>query len=145
MNPLTTLSTIMGNGSGGFGGLSLVQLGNTSTGVSSPPLALCAQQDISGTLTPECWYFQVGGGNGTNVPDVFTLARTSTQTNVTFQLPYAINLVAGSSTTGGQMTIGAPPSNVQDLSGIPITLVGGFSTYAIAAAKGAPLQIFPGS
>lgn len=36
-NPLTTLSTIMGNGSGGFGGLSLVQLGNTSTGVSSPP------------------------------------------------------------------------------------------------------------
>jgi len=59
-NPLATLTSIMGNGSGGFGGLSLVQLGNTSTGVSSPPLALCAQQDISGTLTPECWYFQVG-------------------------------------------------------------------------------------
>ena len=128
----------------GFGGLSLVQLGTTSTGVSSPFLSLCAQQEISSVLTPECWSFQVSGGNGNNVPDLFALTRTSNQPNVTFQLPYAINLVAGIPTTGGQMTIGAPPSSVADLSKIPITLVGGFTSSISASAIAAPLQLFPG-
>jgi hypothetical protein len=129
----------------GFGGLSLLQLdkvmGDTA-GVASPFLSLCAQQVINSSTTPECWYFQVNGGNGNNVPDVLILNRTSTQSNVTLQVPAALNFAAGDSMNGGQLTVGSVPSSAASLLNKPVTIIGGFtsSTSGIAGS----LQLFPG-
>jgi hypothetical protein len=144
-NIFTTLAGITNVNGPGYGGLSLVQLGTQSgAGVNSPFLSLCAQQLKSNVSTPECWSFQVQGGNASDVTDVFILSRTNTFPNVTLQLPDQLNLVAGFPTTGGQLTIGAPPTNFADISAKPITLIGGFTSDGTSGAHAAPLQLFPG-
>jgi hypothetical protein len=143
-NIFTTISGITGTG---FGGLSLAQLGtSTTTGVSSPFLSLCAQQVFSSTPTPECWSFQVLGGASPNTQDILQLSHTSPQTNLTLQVPNALNFAAGDSAHGGQLTIsGVPTISNPDLSKYPITIVGGFTGDNLSStANAAVLQLFPG-
>lgn len=127
----------------GQGGITLLQTGAATSGSSggqnSPMLSLCAQQWTTGPgSNPQCWNFQVlGGGNSDGSPnpqDIIQLTRTTTNAtnNTTFLVPSALNIASGSITSGtnhsGQMTIGAFPSNDNDISSAYVTIVGGFTT-----------------
>ena len=133
-NPLTTLGGIMQTG---FGGLSLVQLGSsTSTGQGSPFFSMCAQQLISGSTTPQCWSWQV---LGSGTVDILNVTRTNTIGNFTLQVPSGLNFAAL-----GQLTIGSVPSSTTSLLSLPVTVVGGFTKSSAATAAAGPLQLFPG-
>ncbi len=103
-----------------------------------------------GTSTPACWNLQVTGTAGLNGQDILQLFRTtaSTATNITLQVPDALNIAAGSIVSGinhaGQLTIGALPSGDTDISSKVVTVVGGFTSSLSSTAKANPLQLFPG-
>ncbi len=150
-----TLSTIFPGP--GVGGLALVQTGQTtgSLVVGSPIFAMCGQQfttnpspppaDIS---TPACWNWQVKGSAGPNAQDVLLLSRvtSNTTTNLTLQVPAALNIAAGDSTNGGQLTVGSVPSSALNLSASPVTIIGGFTrnTTSMQFPVAGNLQLFPG-
>lgn len=121
---LPPLGTFMGTG---FGGLSLVQTGGYQTsgavGQASPMLSMCAQQFLSSTSTGyECWNWQVLGSGSSDILNL-SLKKLSSTTNITLQVPPALNIAAGDSTTGlpGQLTISSVPTGTTNLSQIPIT------------------------
>ena len=155
---VTSLTTGTGGGlttfqPAGYGGITLLQTGAaTSTAVQGSPIfSMCGQQYTgSGTSTPACWNWQVTGTAGLNAQDILSLFRTTSNStsNITFQVPDALNIAAGSFTGttghGGQLTIGSLPSGDIDLSKKYVTLVGGFTSSSDTGAKANPLQIFPG-
>lgn len=140
------LSTLM---SAGFGGLTLAQTGAASvTAVQgSPVLSLCGQQWTgTGSSTPACWSFQVTGTPGLNAQDILNLSRvTSNGThNITLEVPDALNIAAGTNTTGGQLTIGSMPATNADVHSKLVTLVGANTSSGSGSALAGPTQVFPG-
>jgi hypothetical protein len=148
-----TLSTIMGTG---FGGLSLVQMGAAGTngpGRASPAFAMCANQ--YGTLTgtgsqgPDCWYWQVAGGAGSNPdpPDILSLTRQTTTNktaNLTVLFPAQINLATaaftGTPASAGQITVGPAPYGGANANVLATFTGAGTSATASAAAGPAVIQ-----
>lgn len=144
---LPPLSTIMPSG---YGGLSLVQLGQATSGAvqGSPVLAMCGQQYTgTGSSGYACWNWQVLGSTGTNQQDVLQLSRTTTNStgNLTVLFPAAINLATAPTSTGGagQITVGPQPipgggANVLS------TFTGADTNSNGTAAVAGTTQIWPG-
>jgi hypothetical protein len=140
----------LSNMAGGFGGLSLVQLGGATSaaGQSSPVFSMCAQQYT--TLTqPACWSWQVLGGAGSDPSDILSLTRqTTNSTNIiTVLFPASVNLAtAANSATGtaGQITVGPAPYSGANAN-VPSTFTGANTTDGTdSTAAAGPVTVQPG-
>ncbi|MGA7217621.1 MAG: hypothetical protein WBX38_04875 [Candidatus Sulfotelmatobacter sp.] len=143
----------------GYGGLSLVQTGgstSTSGGQPSPVFTMCANQygtqqiPITGGQGPACWYWQVqGGGAGNNPPDTLQLFRNNfanSTNNITVLFPASINLATaaftGATPSAGQITVGPAPYGGTNAN-VTATFTGA-STSSASAAQAGPVLIQPG-